>query len=361
MSRGEPGGIRLIAEGRPAVVVKPVKVVAVAGLPDKVGRAGVLHLPCAGSVGHELRLGPPAAGVARVGMDWIVGRGAVDREEAAVRESDDALLLRDVADGRAQADVAVGQRFPPDFCRIALRQKVVAAQGVSLRFRHEGGAEVADLVQGDIGGALMDQRAADTPEATHFAAIDVSPVDRGFSDRDFVALLGPRLAVIVAIFENEIAPRIDALLHHAVDTLHFPQIVLVVVVERVEPAGRRLQHGDIGKLRWPRRIDRDQGRPRAAEVGAPRRNDVLAGRAFVAARGGDNADPGPVVGLHDVGLIGIVFGRYCPASGDVAPIHGNAEVRLGRGGSGHQGRGPRSPGTRSKADHPNTRERAMQV
>ncbi len=254
--------------------------------------------------------------------------GAVDAEERAIAEDADVLLLRDgaTASGGAQADVAIGQRLPGRVSGIGCGEEFVALEQDAFGASEEALPESAHLMERDVCSVLVDEGPPDVPEKSYLASVGILAVDFELADADGEPLLRPGTAMIVAVFEDVISLRVDTGAPSAfvgrVVGLDAAEIVGVVIVEGEDASARRLEHNRVGGLGSVGGFDVDGRRPGPPSIGAAQGDHVLAAGAFVSGARGENAEPGAVVGLDDVGLVGVVLGGDLPSGADVAQVFG---------------------------------------
>ncbi|OQC23623.1 MAG: hypothetical protein BWX70_02777 [Verrucomicrobia bacterium ADurb.Bin070] len=180
------------------------------------------------------------------------------------------------------------------------------------------------------GVGAVDERLADIPKELQLAFVDILKVAVEGAHRNVIPLCRPCLSVIVRVFEDVVAERVDASVDAFVFAFDLFHAVGVVIVEAIDPAVRRFEEHGIRRLGAVGRLNVDRLLPRAAPVGAAHGDDVLAGGTLSAAACGDHAEPGAVVGLDDVRLVGIVVARDGPSVREVARVrHGGRRCRRG--------------------------------
>ena len=309
------------------MVVEPVEKVAVLTAPGEVGRPGMFH-QTAIRIAFVTGFTPSVAAVPAVGEDWVTVDAAIDAVEGAVAEHAVALLFGDgaAAGGRTQTDFAVGQGLPGDFGRVFFREQVGTASLHPFGTDEKAVAETTDFVYGDIGRAFVEERSAHIPEEADASPVDIAPIHIHLAQGQNCALAGPGAPVIVAVFEDKVALGIDTS-HNAAGCpvpvlfcLNLAQVVRVVVVETVDAATGNLEQHRVGCLRAVGWLHVHGRRPGVAQVRAAGGDDMLARISLVAAARGHDAEPGPVVGRDDIGLVCVGLGRDFKSVGDMTRV-----------------------------------------
>ncbi len=126
--------------------------------------------------------------------------------------------------------------------------------------------------------------------------------------------------MVVRVFEDVVSKRIHAFIRATILAFDLRNAIRVMVVEAVDTAICGFEQYGVGGLRSLCRFDIDGCRPCLTAIGAAQRNNVLPRCAFIARARGDDAEPGVVIGLHNIGLIRIVLAGDEPAIRQVACI-----------------------------------------
>ena len=130
--------------------------------------------------------------------------------------------------------------------------------------------------------------------------------------------------MVVGVLEDKVSQAIDtpdpAVFVHRLVADHLPDIVGVVVVEDVDAAGVRLEHHRVRSFRTIVGLDVHGVLPSLAAIDAATADHVLASGTFCSGSGSDDAEPGTVVGFHDVGLIRVELVGNHGSSDDVTRV-----------------------------------------
>src|SRR5690606_28084232 len=205
-----------------------------------------------------------------------------------------------------ESDFAIWQQLPFDFSRVAFSQHIFAAQEIAFGSRHEAMPEAAHFGKTHIGPAVVDYRLAHTPEELNFALIGVIADNLGHAQRNPVTFLRPAQAIVVGVFELQVAEGLDAPGRTEIRNHVFHRVGVVLVDGIDKPAWPLERH-------HPRRFgavggfDVHQRRPCFALIGAAGGNDVLAAISFPATPGGQHTYPCTVIGNDNIGLVAVIF------------------------------------------------------
>ena len=210
--------------------------------------------------------------------------------------------------------------------RVALSDQVRAFQKDALRAGEKALAKATHLVQGDIGGALVDKGLAHVPEELDAPAIRIATVDIHIPHGQIIALGRPGAPLVVAIFEDEMPKGIHAATNAVGKRVaavgdQLAHVIGVVVVKAVHASpGDYQEHGirslwTVGGLYIGRR------RPGASVIGAAQGDDMLAAGPLAPCAGGENAEPGSIVRAHDIRLVAVGLGGYLITARNVAPVN----------------------------------------
>src|SRR5690606_10435200 len=143
-------------------------------------------------------------------MTGVTLNCAVGAVQRAIAQADEVVFIGYRVGYSPESDFAISQQLPFDFSRVAFSQHIFAAQEIALGSRHEAMPEAAHFGKTHIGPAVVDYRLAHTPEELNFALIGVIAVNLGHAQRNPVTFLRPAQAIVVGVFELEVAEGIDA-------------------------------------------------------------------------------------------------------------------------------------------------------
>ena len=246
-------------------------------------------------------------------------KGTVAKGAVALFLSDGATVFR-----RANSNISVGQGFPGDLGGIGLGENTFTAKEHSFRRGEEAFSESTHFVERYVSRAVVLKGTTDVPEIAHLTAIGIVAVDFKFTHVDGVAICRPSAAMIVTVFEDEVALGIDAGAEPVfvgwVVGFDRALVVGVVIVENVEAPRGDFRDDGVGGLRTNGGFDVNRIRPGEALILAAQGNDVLPADTFVAGASRERANPRAVGGMRDEGLIAVVFGGDLTSVSYVAPI-----------------------------------------
>jgi hypothetical protein len=174
--------------------------------------------------------------------------------------------------------------------------------------REEARAHRSYLVEYEVDFPLLNQWSAYIPEEAQLAPIYVLAIAGKLAHRHVITLRRPTPPVVVRVLKDIMPQRVHAMKDSAVGSLDLPNVIGVVVVQAIYAARGDLEEHCIRGLGAVSGFHRHRGLPGSPVVRTAQAYDMLAALPLHAPSGGHGTQPGAVIRLHHVGLIGISLG-----------------------------------------------------